>query len=328
MVRTRTIAAAGLAVAAAFAPAAQACSVCGCTLNSDWSTQGYSPHAGLHLQLRYDYFDADQLRTGTKALDTSDPANQPGPNQANELQHRTRNRVANLTLDYSVNSDWGVSVMLPWVDRFHTTYAAGDTDLSTSNASGIGDLRTIGRYQGFSEDRSYGVLFGVKWATGRHDQTFSQGPASLQAPPDNLLDRGLQLGSGTTDVILGAYKFGALSRDWDYFTQGFVQHALNAKDDFKPGDSINVNAGVRYMGFETIRPMLQLNWRSEKRETGAEADTDNSGLTLVNLTPGVTASVTKHLDVFGFVALPIYQNVRGIQLVQRYTVSVGAAYAF
>ena len=38
--------------------------------------------------------------------------------------------------------------------------------------------------------------------------------------------------------------------------------------------------GLRYTGFQTIEPQLQLNARIEKRESGANADVENSGATL------------------------------------------------
>jgi len=38
--------------------------------------------------------------------------------------------------------------------------------------------------------------------------------------------------------------------------------------------------------------------------------------------------VSKRASLYGFVQLPIYQNVNGVQLVPRYTASVGARFAF
>jgi hypothetical protein len=66
MKRIPVAVAAGLALAA---PGARACSSCGCTLNSDWASQGYTTRAGLNLDLRYDYFDQSELRSGTHAAD-------------------------------------------------------------------------------------------------------------------------------------------------------------------------------------------------------------------------------------------------------------------
>jgi len=52
-----------------------------------------------------------------------------------------------LELNYVADPRWAISVQLPYLDRFHTTIAAGDTAISTSDATGLGDVRVLGRYQ-------------------------------------------------------------------------------------------------------------------------------------------------------------------------------------
>ena len=308
---------------------ALACSTCGCSLNSDWSTQGYAPGAGVRLDLRADYFNQNQLYNNTSrhTPTAADYAN--SANSGQEYQQYTRNTVINATLDWSPNADWGVSVLLPYIDRPHATVQPGDPappdGVSTSSSKGIGDVRVIGRYQGFTEDHSFGLLFGVKLPTGNKDTNFTTGPASQLAAPDNALDRGLQLGSGTTDLLLGAYKVGALSHDWDYFLQALALEPLNSSSGFRPADSLNVNFGARYMAWGDWRPQLQLNVRFEGRES---ADPDNSGGTQVFLSPGVSYTVNPALDVYAFAAVPVYVHANGFQLVQKSSISVGVHYSF
>jgi hypothetical protein len=294
-----------------------ACSSCGCTLNSDWETQGYATKPGFRADLRFDYFNQNQLRTGTGTVDTGSielPAER-------EIQQSTINRNYTLALDYSPDRDWGVSVLLPYYNRSHSTIAEGDTEVSTSHTESVGDVRVVGRYQGFSPDRSTGALFGVKLATGSIHNNFISGPQAGQP-----LDRGLQPGTGTTDLLLGAYNFGALDESWGYFAQALLQQPLNSREDFRPGTGLNVNFGVRYLAYERITPQLQLNGRFEGRESGANADVENSGASLVYLSPGATVEINKRLHVYGFFQVPVYQRVNGFQLEPRYTVSVGIHY--
>ena len=44
-----------------------ACASCGCTLSSDWESQGFTVKPGLKVDFRYDYLNQNQLRhdTGT-----------------------------------------------------------------------------------------------------------------------------------------------------------------------------------------------------------------------------------------------------------------------
>jgi len=307
-----------LAGAGALTHAAVACSSCGCTLSSDWSSQGISPSGeGLRVDLRFDYFNQSQLRSGTGSVDRNSLAI---PNEQ-EIQQSTINRNYALGLDYSPNLNWGMNLQLPYFDRYHTTIAAGDTDISTSHTKSIGDVRLVGRYLGFTDDHSVGVQFGLKLATGGYHNNFIAGPQQGQP-----VDRGLQPGTGTTDLLVGAFTFGAISRDWDYFAQGMLQQPLNARDGFRPGTGVNLNGGFRYMGIEHVTPSIQINVRAEGREAGANADIPNSGATLAYLSPGVNLHITDRLHGYAFVQLPLYQRVNGLQLEPRYTATVGIYY--
>jgi hypothetical protein len=298
---------------------AHACSACGCTLSSDWASQGVAASRGWRFDLRYDFFEQDQLREGSDAVSRKNFA---FPSER-EVQRYTINRNTMLSFDYSPDKDWGVGVSLPWFDRSHATIAEGDTHVSTSHDRGIGDLRVLGRYSGFDAQRSTGVLFGVKLPTGNSNDVFQSGPQQGE-----LVDRGLQLGTGTTDVIAGAYHFGAFAPDWGYFAQALAQHALDSHDGFRPGDGLNVNLGLRYNASSRWVPELQLNVRAEKRERGINADVENSGATLAYVSPGITWNPTRKLSLFAFMQAPIYQRVNGLQLEATRFASLGLHYRF
>jgi hypothetical protein len=70
------------------APPASACSVCGCSLSSDWAAQGYAATSGLEAGLRYEYFAQSGLRSGTGRVNR---AALTFPND-DEIQQRTVNR--------------------------------------------------------------------------------------------------------------------------------------------------------------------------------------------------------------------------------------------
>ncbi|WP_424193522.1 TonB-dependent receptor [Ampullimonas aquatilis] len=297
---------------------ANACSSCGCTLSSDWDSQGYTVKPGMRFDLRYDYLNQNQLRTGTGKVDRGAityPADR-------EIEEGTRNQYLTLGFDYNPNQDWGINIQIPYIHRPHSTITENETDVSTSKTTGLGDIRVVGRYQGFVDEKNVGIQFGLKLATGSIHDTFKTGPEA-----GNPLDRGLQTGTGTTDLLLGLYHFGVLNQSWDYFAQGMLQFAINERESYKPGTSLNLNGGFRYLLNDTVVPQIQVNAKTGKRDSGDNADRDNSGGTLVYLSPGVTVSVTKDLKAFGFIQLPVYQNVNGYQLAPRYTFSLGLRYS-
>jgi hypothetical protein len=311
----RTMFAAPLAlVSLGLVPAAAwACSSCGCSLSNDMFATGGNP-GGLWADLRFDYFNQNQLRTGTGKVDVGSitlPTDR-------EIQQETINRNYNLFLDYAPNADWGIAAQIPYFNRYHTTITPGDEDISTSHTKSIGDARFLARYRGLSADRSVGLLLGVKLATGSFHNNFISGPQEGEP-----LDRGLQPGTGTTDLLIGAYTFGAVNRDWDYFAEAILQQPLNSREGFRPGTGLNVSLGARYMSFEGVTPQIQLNMRTEGRESGVNADVENSGATLVYLSPGVNVKLSPKANAYAYLQLPVYQRVNGYQIEARYSVSVG-----
>lgn len=162
---------------------------------------------------------------------------------------QTLNRNLTLGLDWSPTADWGFSLALPLVHRTHETYAEGDAEVSSSRHAGLGDVRLVGRYLGFSEDRSFGLQLGAKLATGRHTATFHSGPQTGEP-----VDRGLQTGTGTTDLILGAFAFGELAPGYGGFVQAQWQVPTAAKADFRPGNTFTFVAGLRREGSGSVTP--------------------------------------------------------------------------
>lgn len=274
---------------------------------------------GFRLDLRYDYFNQDQLRTGTGRVDLGS-ARLPSER---EIQQQTINRNMTLGLDYSPTANWGINVLIPVYDRTHETAIPGDTETSSSQAAGLGDVRVIGRFQGLAKDHSVGIQLGLKFPTGRFDGNFAGGPQA-----GTPLDRGLQLGSGTTDLLVGIFKFGSLSPQWGYFVQASYQIALGGNDGYRPGNGLNLNAGVRDTRNPAFTPQIQVNMRSEKPESGVNADTSNSGSTSVYVSPGATFRLAEKIHISTFAQIPIYQRVSGYQIRPRFLASVGVHYSY
>jgi hypothetical protein len=305
---------------------AQACATCGDTLSKDWGTQGVSTHPGFTADLSYSYINQNQLRYGTGTASTTQISSLLPSGQ--EVEDYTTTRMTTASLNYS-NDTWGVNTLLPFVQRTHGTFGntlPGDySSYSSSSDNGIGDIRIIGRYTGFSADKTMGIIAGIKLPTGSTNTNFNAG-----AEAGNALDRSLQIGTGSTDVILGGFFTGTIE-EYGWFTQGTAQHAVATKTiagaDYRPGDSYSLNAGIRYAKFGApFTPMLQLNYihRSPDDVGGSPLD----GGTLVYLAPGASFRAGGGTSVYGFVQLPVYQDVIGLQLSPRYTLTLGIKHSF
>ncbi len=310
----RSACGAALIYLATSATAALACSACGCSLTTDWVGEGLNATPGIRLQLRYDYLPQDSLQSGTTRLDPNAialPADR-------EIEHYTYNHYVTAGLDWSLSNVLAVNVQLPLVFRPHETVSEGDTDVSNSHTSGLGDMRIIGRYQGFGGSGINGIQFGLKLPTGGFHTEFQSGPQGGE-----FVDRGLQAGTGTTDALFGVYHFGALTGKFDWFAQANVQVPFDSRDGYKPGVAGTGSVGVHYNGWKGITPQLQLNLRLAAKDSGVNADVDNSGGELLYASPGATVKLTRRLALFSFVQVPVYQRVIGYQLVPKITVSAG-----
>lgn len=297
--------------------AAEACSTCGCTLNTDLGNQGMAGGEGWRLDFRYDVVDQTQLRQGSAAVSVPVPA-------PFEVEQRTRNSYFDLGLDYGFDRAWGVDLQLPLVGRYHSTYGGGETRPSTSDYSNaVGDVRVLGRYTGFEPDMSSGLLFGLKLPTGATDRSFASGQ-DRGAP----VDPPLQPGTGTTDSLLGIYHFGEFDDNAGWFAQGLYQHALDSHAGFKPGDTFNLNAGLRFYWFEAVTPQLQFNYQVRARDSGPTADAPNSGGRVLYLSPGASFAFDTGWHGFVFLQVPLHQHVNGLQLAPTRILSVGASYSF
>jgi Putative MetA-pathway of phenol degradation len=349
--KSLTLAGALLACAAgtALPVTAYACATCGCSLSTD-AAMGYMSTAGWRLSLDYDYIPQNQLRSGASAVSPAQAAAINAAGGSQEVEHQTINRYVNLGISYSPNVNWNFSAIVPYIDRSHTTFGNATPDqltpdnLSGASASGLGDIKLIGAYQGFLPTHNLGVQLGVKLPTGRYGgqnvltgETVGRDPVFFSTGPNaanhQALDASLQPGTGSTDLIVGAYYYQPISQNFDAFINGQFQSAVieNLRGigaDYRPGNLATMSVGLRYEANPRIVPQLQINVTRKSQDQGALADTIGTGGTVVYVSPGVTVSVVKNLQVYAFVQKAVYMRLDGFQLFPRWSGSVGASYEF
>lgn len=318
-----------------------ACATCGCTVNSD-AAMGYSSATGWRVNLEYTYIDQDELRIGTRSATPADVVNKPS-NPAlggGEIEKGTINRYLSLGINYRPSAAWNVDLLVPYVVRTHTTYGTqlqpytpaetAPDQISGAHVDSLGDIKLLGSYQGLLPTYNLGLQLGIKLPTGHHGTAvdFDNGPNT-----GSPLDASLQAGTGSTDVIIGAYYYRAVSQDFDIFTnvqfQSAVAHKQNQPgNDFRPGNSETFSVGVRYEAHPTWIPQLQLNVLHRSPDQGALADTTDTVGTVAYISPGLTMQVSTKLHAYGVVQVPVYSNLDGYQLFPHYTATAGMSYAF
>ena len=315
----RSLAVAGIAVAMG-SKAALACSACGCTLNTDESTEG--PQPGWSIDERVDYVNQNSMWQGGGKADPS--LRDPSVGDFHEVEKSTKTIFYTATLDYASEDPWGINVAIPAQVRWHSSYNAGDGSwgLSKSSWNDLGDIRVIGRYMGLTEDHDFGIQAGLKLPTGKTTEVFSGATANQQ------VDRGLQPGTGSWDALLGFLKNGQVTPQIQWFMTGLWDKPLNSYANFRIGQTLTGTLGARYTGWGTVVPQFQVNAQNRWRDTGTMSMRQNSGGEIVNLSPGAFVNVSEKLSVYAFVQIPVYQRVGGLQLVPEYSASAGVRYHF
>ncbi len=317
---------------------ARACASCGCTLSSGLETLDTENlnniDARLRLDLRYDYINQNQLRSGTSTISPAAASALTNNGNPQEVEQYTVNNYLTAGIDYVANENWNLDAQVPAIFRSHSTLGTASNGTIAgpgggqynSNTQSLGDVRVTGTYYGLRAQRDLGLTFGVKLPTGSYTLTgTSTDPSAPGAVP---IDRGLQPGTGTVDLILGIYYIHAIDKNWDYFTQDQFQFALDSVDQYRPGNSYSLNVGAHYTGFSSFSPQLLVNFRYANIDSGLNADTISTGGTLIYLSPGVSAPLSSKMSVYAFVQVPVYQNLDGVQLAPTFATSLGARYVW
>lgn len=256
---------------------------------------------GVSVWFRYSYMNQNQNWEGMSKA----PASDNGDKEINTSFYTVGG-------EYMINMDWTIMAELPIYARHLTTTDDGTVfgpagSIYTGKITDLGDLQLSALYTGLSSDMSTGLSFGVKLPTGNY--TGPTGPLG-----GTEFDRDSLPGTGSTDLMLGAYHVGALTADGTlgYLAQARYQFALMTRDSYRPGNELDGAVGLTYdFGargpFADVLPLLQFlgSWRD--RDSGNAADPLNSGYRRLLIAPGIELRL-KQFRFYADVEKPIYQD--------------------
>jgi hypothetical protein len=304
-----------------------------CSVNTHWDTQGLVNDDVLRIDLRYSYANANTLRSGTKKIAAATPN---GSGQGEIENMRTINQMLNLDVDYAVDQKWNVALDLPLVmrDHSHTFDATGSYFEQQAKFNTLGDVRVMGKYKFDSAEHhaGSGMSFGIKLPTGAINKTMiPPDPANPGTP--YALERSSQPGTGSTDLLLGAYYHSDIENSpWGWFASGQLQSALSTRDNYRPGDMLNLDMGAHYAFASTLTGLLQLNTQFKNRDTGLNANPASGGHSL-NLSPGLSFVIAPKTNLYSFVQLALLQYVNSDsagagQLTAPWSFAVGISHSY
>jgi len=289
--------------AAALTPVSALACACGCgVFDVGDVTLPMSSDTGFSAWARYSYMDQTQNWEGSHQASKAD-------NGDKEIE----TSFFTLGGEYMIDRQWTVMAELPIFDRSFTstddgTIAGPAGSIYHAHDNAIGDLQVMATWTGLSPDLSTGLTFGVKLPTGDW-----HGPNGPLGGPE--FDRDSLPGTGSTDLMVGGYHFGDITRDGkvSWFAQARYQVAVAEQGGYRPGNELDSAVGVTWQAATfgragKVTPVLQVpdSWRLH--DTQPQADPLNSGYERVLLSPGVNVRLNRHLLFYADVEVPVYQH--------------------
>ncbi len=198
-----------------FANEALACA-CGCGIFNVGTSSLIPNGEGGTAFLQYDYMS--QTRNWSKTKSSN------GHNHDRRIETQT----VTAGMQYMFNRKWGAALRVPYVTRqvINQPHHGG---MTYDRHSDVGDIRINGIYAGFFDDMSTGITFGLKLPTGStNSKTF---------------ERNTQIGTGSTDTILGAYHRGNFGKsNLGYFIQTSWERPFANETDFRADPDLSLDS--------------------------------------------------------------------------------------
>ena len=273
-------------------PSALWACACGCGVFDVGTSSMFPTHPGSMISLEYDFQSQNRNWSGTS------------PSSAdNNDDKKILTNFYTLGYQHMFNRAWGFMAELPYWDRNFKT-VGDDGSVAGFSHSAVGDIRVRGIYTGFSDDMSTGINFGFKLPTG--DYTYPN------------FDPDTEIGTGSTNLLLGGYHQGVLGAGWDGFINAQLDQPILNRGGYRPGSQIDGAVGAYYNNLHAgpvkIAPLAQVIESYRWRDNGTLAKANDSGYERILLAPGVEFDIAE-VRIYADVGFPVLQNVNGNQLV-------------
>lgn len=205
----------------------------------------------------------------------------------------------------------------------------------TGGETGLGDIAVLGRYSFFKRHAlesttTTAALAGIKLATGKTDGKTDDG--------SEYLDAHLQLGTGSTDFLLGLSFSHALERlSLSANLLGTITtHGKAGRKDHRNGHALNYDLTAKYRahpaGAGPVGPQLFLalgingELRDREKERGVEAA--NSGGHTVYVSPAIQLAMASRWVFELSYQQAAYHNLNGKQPGENYKANGAVTYLF
>ncbi len=238
---------------------------------------------------------------------------------ANASDFAAELNIVALSGSYRLNRHWSFSAFVPFVDG--VTEEQGQADI---RINGLGDVSVSAIYSPWSGEDSWlaglGFNAGLILPTGESSDDPNVGVVNPHV---------FQLGTGATQLTLGASYFGQVDEDWSYFTSVGVSLPLHeGRDDFLPAETFSWQLGTSRKLTENLSAKLTLSLFHGERDEFLDQEIGNTGSTTLSLAPALSYALTDKLTTSLSVTIPVYRRANETALVVGPLWSAGMNYRF
>jgi hypothetical protein len=278
----------------------------------------------FHFSLSREYINQDQIYVGSHL-------SYVGAIRYHHDEVQTINERSVLGLQAGITDRLGIVMDVPYVTRQHSHihHHEGEDLWESWSFSGLGDVVATAQYSVIVPETEFqpfvSLLAGVKLPTGVTDMKNGEGEEA---------EVSIQPGTGSTDGIFGlqyrqtivsvptlAGNFSSLP----LIASVTCQFNGAGTNGWRFGNMLFAHVGTAYQFAHRANFLLQLNGRFQDfADVGLTGEPrENTGGTWIYVSPGLNIDLTEGISATGFVQVPLYQNVHGIQQTAKFNLQFG-----
>lgn len=224
-----------------------------------------------------------------------------------------------LTASYRMSSTWLFSTQIPFTDATRR-----ERDKPDINMNGLGDITMSATYLPRADENSIWsrlrLSAGLILPTGKPRDN----PALGEVAPTVF-----QLGTGTTQLALGANYFATLNNDWSFFSGANITFALyESSKGFHPAEAYAFRVGISRSITENLNLRLSLDFSHGEKDKFQGNEIGYTGSTVLSLTPSLIYTINDNFSASASILIPAYRRVNETALAVGPLWSLGLSYSF
>jgi hypothetical protein len=131
-----------------------------------------------------------------------------------------------------------------------------------------------------------------------------------------------------TSVLVSKRFFGSKFSLISFLSCEFSQRINTERTDYKYGNLYRATLKVTHRSSEKLNTELSLNLQHRNKALNKDEIMEFTGGTSLKLQPGISYRLKNNYSVNTSISIPVYKNVNGIQLTNKYDITFGVSKSF